>query len=177
MSDIDMIKKRLDKTYALTTEDVARRKALEDIIIQRDSLFEQENSYISKINELRELYLRIKDFEFEGKSAPADMYYDFKDLLTQSEFAQETIELKRNQILNNFETVTSKGFVRYFSEKGRNVVFSNENLQKIIQRTVVRQNQLKMDIRDAPGQLMDDSHIEEMMKKVGRTKLLPQGPL
>ena len=67
--------------------------------------------------------------------------------------------------------------MRYFGEKGRNVVFSNENLQKIIQRTVVRQNQLKMDIRDAPGQLMDDSHIEAMMRKVGRTKLLPQGSL
>ena len=66
MSDIDMFKKRLDKTYALTTEDVARRKALEDIILQRDALFEKENEYISKINELRELYLRIKDFEFEG---------------------------------------------------------------------------------------------------------------
>ena len=67
--------------------------------------------------------------------------------------------------------------MRYFGEKGRNVVFSNENLQKIIQRTVVRQNQLKMDIRDAPGQLMDDSHIEAMMRKVGRTKLLPQSSL
>ena len=37
MNDIEMFKKHLDKTFALTTKDVVRRKALEDILIQRDS--------------------------------------------------------------------------------------------------------------------------------------------
>jgi len=36
MADIQMIKKKLDVTYALTTEDMVRRKALEEILLQRD---------------------------------------------------------------------------------------------------------------------------------------------
>lgn len=36
MSDIDMFKKQLDKTFAITSTELIKRKNLEEIIIQRD---------------------------------------------------------------------------------------------------------------------------------------------
>ena len=36
MSDIDMFKKQLDKTFAITSPELIKRKNLEEIIIQRD---------------------------------------------------------------------------------------------------------------------------------------------
>lgn len=62
------------------------------------------------MSELKELYNRIKDYEFEGKSAPDHMYRDFKNILLESELEEDTLKLRRNQLLNNFETVTNPQF-------------------------------------------------------------------
>ena len=117
MNDINMFKKQLDKTFAITTTEMMKRKELEDLIIKRDrklpyfnpilELFEKENTLLRSVSELKELYNRIKDYEFEGKSAPDHMYRDFKNTLLESELEEDTIKLRRNQLLNNFETATN----------------------------------------------------------------------
>lgn len=43
------------------------------------------------INELKELYNRIKDYEFEGQSAPEHMYKEFKSLMLESELEEDSL--------------------------------------------------------------------------------------
>jgi hypothetical protein len=43
MNDIGMFKKQLDKTFAITTTEMMKRKELEDLIIKRDRNFLQPN--------------------------------------------------------------------------------------------------------------------------------------
>lgn len=92
------------------------------------------------------------------------MYRNFKDLLTNCEFEDDTISLRRNQILNNFETVTQTGFVRYFGQKGKNIIYDNDYLKKMIERNALRANDLKIQVRDMPKYLMSDGDVKQILK-------------
>ena len=67
-----------------------------------------------QVTELRNLYLRIKDYEFEGGSAPKELYEQFQAKMKSCEYEDELVTIRRNQILNNFETVCHDQFVKYF---------------------------------------------------------------
>ena len=72
-----MINDRLKNKYSITTGDLVKKNVLEELIVERDKVFETENELIGDIARLRELYLIIKDYEFEGKSAPKERYMAF----------------------------------------------------------------------------------------------------
>jgi len=129
---------------------------------------------ISSISSLHALYLQIKDAEFSGIPASLDLYSMFKEQLTNAEFASETISLKRNQILNNFETLSQPTFTRYFGKSGENIVFSNDRLNKIIQRSALRANDLKIKIKDMPRELITDEHIRQMIDSTVDNKPIAQ---
>lgn len=138
-------------------------------------LFEKENKNVLQIEELKSLYLRIKDYEFEGGSAPKEMYDEFLRVIKSCEYEEELISMKRNQLLNNFETVCNDMFVKYFGLRGRANVYDEEQLAQIVKKSALRSNELKMDLRDLPRQMLTDENMEEMLKKVAKEK--PSNPI
>ena len=69
---MDLFRNKLEEVKVATTKDIVRKKALEDVVIKRDELFEKENELFSQCRILKTYYLKIKDYEFQGKSAPHD---------------------------------------------------------------------------------------------------------
>ena len=177
LGDIHMINDRLKNKYSITTGDLVKKNVLEELIVERDKVFESENELIGDIARLRELYLIIKDYEFEGKSAPKERYMAFQELLTNCEYQDELIESKRNHILNNFETATNDHFIKYFSDRGKNVVYDNETLKRIIHNTTERITNLKIDLRNYPKQLIKDEELEDMLSAGARNNRFLNEPL
>jgi len=126
--------------------------------------------------------LRIKDYEFEGGSAPNELYGEFTQRIKNCEYEDELITLKRNQILNNFETVCNDMFVKYFGQRGKTVVYDVEQLKEMVKKSALKANDLRMSLRDMPRQLITDENIDQWMKEVAKAKpgvntKLPDEPL
>ena len=133
---------------------------------------------IKGITELKNIYLRIKDYEFEGGSAPKELYEDFTSRIRQCEYEDELIGVKRNQILNNFETVSSDLFVKYFGQRGRTAVYDVDQLGEIVKKSALRANDLKQSLRDLPKQMITDENIDEWMKQMAKERSkIPNEPL
>lgn len=140
-------------------------------------LFEKENALVRSIEELKKLYLRIKDFEFEGGTAAKNLYEEFAALMKHCEYEDELVVLKRNQILNNFETVCNDMFVKYFGQRGKMAVYDPEQLIEIVKKSSMRANDLKMSLRDLPKQIITDQDIDKMMQDVAKDRNPNKEPL
>ena len=162
---METFKKKLDDTKAVSSGNVVRIREIEDLIVQRDALFEKENRLLQAVVELKSLYLRIKDYEFEGGSAPRDLYDDFARRLQTCEYEDEVAALKRNQILNNFETVCNDMFVKYFGQRAKMAVFDQAELEAVVKKSALRANELKMDLRSLPGQMITDQQLDEWARQ------------
>ena len=46
-----------------------------------------------QVTELKSLYLRIKDFEFEGGSAPKEVYEQFQAKMKSCEYEDELVSI------------------------------------------------------------------------------------
>ena len=169
INDMNMFKQKLDDTKAVSSGNIVRIKEIEDIIIQRDILFEKENKLISNIQEMRRVYMRIKDYEFEGGSAPKELYEDIASRIQSCEYDDELISIKRNQLLNNFETVSNDMFLKYFSQRAKINVYDNKDLEDIVKASALRSNKLKMELRDLPNQLIDERKIDQWMKEAAES--------
>lgn len=117
---------------------------------------------------MKKLYLRIKDYEFEGGSAPKELYEDYVRRIKHCEYEDELIDLRRNQILNNFETVCNDMFVKYFGQRGKTAVYDPDRLIDIVKKSALRSNDLKMSLRDLPNQFITDQDIDNMLKQVAK---------
>jgi hypothetical protein len=164
LEDMDMFRTKLEEVKVATTKDIVKKRALEDVVIKRDELFEKENELFSQCRILKTYYLKIKDQEFQGKSAPPEMYSVFQEVMTNCEYLDELVETKRNYIFNNFETASQDAFLKFFSENGKNLIYDVETLKNVIKRTAVNIDNLKGDLRDNPRQLISDSEILNTMK-------------
>ena len=120
LSDMELFRSKLEEVKVATTKDLVRKKALEDVVIKRDDLFEKENELFSQCRILKDQYLKIKGYEFEGRSAPGQMYTNFQEIMTNCEYLYELVETKRNYIFNNFETASQDAFLKFFSGNGKN---------------------------------------------------------
>ena len=129
------------------------------------------------MEELKKLYLRIKDYEFEGGSAPKQLYEEFTALMKHCEYEDELASLKRNQILNNFETVCNDMFVKYFGQRGKMAVYDPEQLVEIVKKSALRANDLKMSLRDLPKQMITDADIDRIMQDVAKDRNPHREPL
>jgi hypothetical protein len=78
------------------------------------------------------------------------MYKEFKNLMLECELEEESLSLRRNQLLNNFETISNHEFMEYFFEKNGSKVLTNDYLKEIIKKSAIRVNNLKINIRDLP---------------------------
>ena len=107
------------------------------------------------------------------------MYRDFKNQIQHCEFEDENIILRRNQILNNFETVTQQGFIKYFGQRGKNLIYDNDLLKKIIKESAIKANDLKIEIRDLPRNLIDEKDTNNILKQKARFNraAVPNEPL
>lgn len=107
------------------------------------------------------------------------MYRDFKSLLLESELAEDTLQLRRNQLLNNFETASNPQFVKYFSEKNGAKAYTNDYLKQVIKKSAIRINNLKINIRDLPKKLIKDEDLKNLMADddLVRTATIPNEPL
>lgn len=184
---MEAFKKRLDDTKAVSTSNVIRIRELEDLIIQRDGslvthavLFEKQNKLNLEITELKKIYLRIKDYEFEGGSAPRELYLDYADKLKKCEYEDELIFVKRNQLLNTFETLNNDAFLKYFGAKGKLAVYDVEQLKEIVQKSANRANDLKTKLRDRTNQELTKDKTDQLTREIERQiarPTLPQEPL
>jgi hypothetical protein len=107
------------------------------------------------------------------------MYRDFKNILLESELEEDTLKLRRNQLLNNFETASNPQFVKYFSEKHGSKAYTNDYLKKVIKKSAIRINNLKINIRDLPKQLIMDEDLKNLMADddLIRKATIPNEPL
>jgi hypothetical protein len=78
------------------------------------------------------------------------MYREFKNLMLESELEEESLQLRRNQLLNNFETISNPEFMEYFFEKNGSKALTNDYLKDMIKKSALRVNDLKINIRDLP---------------------------
>lgn len=60
---------------------------------------------------------------------------------------------------------------------GKNIVYNNDKLKQIIQKSLKRQNDLKIDIRDAPKRIITNDDIQRMVNESGVSSIIPQGPM
>lgn len=132
---------------------------------------------MQSVTDMRVVYLRIKDYEFEGGSAPRELYEDYIRRIKHCEYEDELIDLKRNQILNNFETVCNDMFVKYFGQRGKTAVFDVEMLKDIVKKSSLRSNELKMSLRDLPNQFITDNDVNRWMKEIAKEGSRPSEPL
>lgn len=163
-SDMELFRGKLDGVRVATTKDVVRKRAMEDVVIKRDELFDKENELFSQLKILKELYQKIKDYEFEGKSAPQNSYTHFQEIMTNCEYLDELIETKRNYIHNNFETASQEAFLKFFTENGKNLIYDVETLKGVIKRSAVNIDNLKGDLRNQPRKLQTDKDLEDAMR-------------
>lgn len=164
LSDMDMFRGKLNDLKVATTKDVVRKRALEDVVIKRDELFEKENDLIKQCSTQKNLYLKIKDYEFQGKSAPSDLYSNFQEIMTNCEYLDELVETKRNYIYNNFETASQDAFLKFFTENGKKTIYDVDTLKDVIQRTSTKIDKQRGNLRDVPRQFIDDNWINDLTR-------------
>lgn len=126
------------------------------------------------------MYLRIKDYEFEGGAAPRELYLEYADRVKKCEYEDELIFVKRNQLLNNFETLNNDAFLKYFGAKGKMAVYDVDQLKDIVQKSAVKANDLKTKLRDRKNQELTKEQTDQLTRELERQiarPTLPNEPL